>query len=109
MNIARQIRRRRERRGTAPPVKPKMERVFAVAIMRGEKLWDGGRGSHSQLRRSLDPACADPYNTVPGDTDGFIVSPSGRFVDRMEARKIAAAAGQAQASERELLSSDLNW
>ena len=86
------------------------ERLFAIAIKRGADTWDGGRGGHSTLRRNLDPKCADPYKTIPGDIDGFIVSPSGRFVDREEAKEIAARAGQIRSwMQRELLSSDIDW
>lgn len=120
MSLASQIRRRRTKIKWKPktPRTPSrlqdrsepVEKLFSVAIKRGDRVWDGGRGGHAKLRRSLDPDCPDPYNTVPGDIDGFIVAPSGRFVDREEAKTIGMRAGQVTMDMgRELLSSDIDW
>ena len=104
---------RRLRRGVVSEAKKPepSERLFAVAIKRGDRIWDGGRSQgHWALRMQLDPNCADATRTVPGDIDGFIVAPGGRFVDRDEAQEIAIAAGQIRGRlGRELLSSDINW
>lgn len=89
------------------------ERIFAVAIRRDGKLWDGGRGSHYLLRHNLGDA--EPSRKNPNDEEGFIVSPSGRFVDRREAHAIAFAAKQIstnrlmEGGDRDLLSSEVEW
>lgn len=94
-----------DRRRPAP--KP-AEKLLAVAIKRDGKVIDGGHGSHWRIRFNLDSSVS-PDESVPGDIEGFIVAPSGRFVDRVEAYQIALAAGQCPTMTRTLLSSDVRW
>ncbi|MGY3581376.1 hypothetical protein ACVIGB_000555 [Bradyrhizobium sp. USDA 4341] len=89
-----------------------LERLRAVAILRGDEVIERGFTSHYQLRQAIDPDDPDPRTSKAGDIDGFITS-QGRFVDRDEAREVAIAAGQIHSSwktaTRKLLSSDINW
>lgn len=112
MNLARKIKRHKDRgeikRAAARRLAKPVERLTAVAIKRHGKVIEGGQGSHWRIRFGLDPKC-DPDAHVAGDVEGFIVAPSGRFVDRVEAYQIALAAGQCPKMERMLLSSDVRW
>lgn len=109
-SLSRKLKRHGIRKGE--DVSPVKEKLFAVAIKRGDQIWDGGRGGHWKLRCMLDPNLdsLDATKTVPGDIDGFIVAPSGRFVDREEAYEIGVAARQVMPGmKRQLLSSDITW
>lgn len=103
---------KRLRRQTAPPpFKADVERLVAVAILRGgEVIQGGGFKSHWELRAAINPdRRADHRKTIPGDVDGFYTS-NCRFVTREEAKDVAIAAGQIGGPQgRPLLSSDIEW
>jgi len=88
------------------------ERLVSVAIMRNGEVIDRGYRSHTALRLALDPDLWDPSVTVDGDVEGFMTS-TGRFVDREEAKDVAADSRQIHESwrnlNRPLLSSDVGW
>lgn len=88
------------------------ERLISVAILRNGQVLDRGLKSHSKLRMALDPDIWDASSTVLGDVDGFLTN-TGRFVDREDAKAVAAASGQIPESwkdlDRPLLSTDLGW
>lgn len=87
------------------------ERVFAIAIKRDGRIWDGGKSSHWQLRKHLGDE--NPEKPKRGDVEGFVISPGGRFADRREAHAIAFEAGQTSRlgtpGDRNLLSSEVKW
>jgi hypothetical protein len=89
-----------------------IERLKAVAILRGDEVIERGFTSHYALRQAIDPDDSAPQISKPGDIEGFVTN-EGRFVDRDEAKEIAIAAGQIHSSwktaTRKLLSSDINW
>jgi hypothetical protein len=82
------------------------EKLTAVAIIRDGVTESRGFKSHWELRYAMKDE--NPQKGLPGDIEGFITS-TGRFVTRHEAKSIAAEAGQAQPTIRDLLSSDIDW
>lgn len=107
-SLARKIARGRGKR-PAPRngAKPMLngERLVSAAIIRNGDC-AGGFRSHAEIRANLGDEC--PYDSKPGDQEGFLTS-KGRFVDRSEAMRVGDAAGQCAASLRPLLSSDIRW
>jgi len=81
------------------------ERLTACALIRDGETHSRGCKEHWKIRAALGDA--DPHKKNPTDVMGFITS-TDRFVNRHEARAIAAAAGQCSPSQRELLSSDVD-
>lgn len=82
-----------------------IEHLVACALIRDGVTHSGGCKEHWRIRAALGDA--DPYKSNPADTYGFLTN-TGRFVDRYEARKIGAEAGQCQLAARELLSSEVD-
>lgn len=101
-------RKAKEARGKLEVERPKdVEYLVGVAIIRDgvEHTYPGG--SHSDIRRTLGDA--NPYKSTPGDAEGFYTS-KGNVVSRWEALSIGIKSGQVKSmSNRELLSSDVNW
>lgn len=100
-----------ERAGATPTVRIAMnltERLVAVALIRAGVLHhEKHEGSHSDIRRRLGDA--RPYESFPGDQEGFITS-HGRFADRDAAQDVAVKCGQLSAHMgRRMLSSDVDW
>ena len=81
------------------------ERLTACALIRDGETHSRGFKEHWKIRAALGDA--DPHTKRPTDEMGFLTS-TGRFVNRHQARAIGAAAGQCSASQRELLSSDVD-
>ena len=111
MSLSRQVRRYQERKGLVrgAPEKPKAydgEKLVAAALVRDGVTESRGFKEHWRIRAALGDA--DPYQKNPSDEYGFLTS-TGRFVDRSEAMRVGAAAGQCQIMGRELLSSDIRW
>lgn len=84
-----------------------IERITAVAIIRGGEVHSRGFKSHAQLRAALGDE--QPYQDIarPNDQEGFLTS-AGRFVNRREAVQVAQASGQCRGRIGELLSSDID-
>jgi hypothetical protein len=82
-----------------------VEKLKCVAIMRAGQVIERGFKDHYSLRASIGDE--KPSEKQAGDVDGFITT-TGRFVTRLEARDIGAAARQCQPAKRPLLSSDVD-
>lgn len=81
------------------------EHLVSCALIRDGEMHSRGFKEHWRIRAALGDE--NPSDKNPADTLGFLTN-TGRFVDRQEARAIAAEAGQCQFSTRELLSSDVD-
>lgn len=111
-SLTRQIRKNRARLGkpkatrAMAAIKVPTERLFACAIVRDGRRHSYGFRSHAEIRRKLGDE--DPYNSTPGDEEGFITT-EDRFLSRRAAMILGEQTGQCQAMVRDLLSSDINW
>lgn len=88
------------------PEKPRPDHYIAAAAIIREGEITTGQRSHAQLRRQLGDE--DCYQSRPSDREGFIDN-HGQFHSRLNAARIAQAAGQAMFGNRPLLSSDVTW
>jgi hypothetical protein len=80
-----------------------MDRILSSAIRFNERVWDVPRpGRHHDVIRHIIET--NPAVQTVGGEQGFLAgdgSSQGRFVERIEARKIAEAAGQIIAGRRD--------
>jgi hypothetical protein len=100
------------KRKGSQPAKPRpfnAERLVSAAIIRNDNC-EGGFRSHAEIRRALGDE--NPYDSKPGDQEGFLTS-KARFVSRRAAVSVGLASGQLprmwEGCGRELLSSDIDW